>query len=143
MRNPFQRLRSLPWVPLLLVAAMTLVILFGIEMALDILVQMPVFARVLQLLFTPPLGLLMMVAVGLGTGALSVWLLETIRPDVFINSGVLWALVGCLILLTFVRQILLAYIQTFLPFVPLISTDQISLMGMLVGVFLGGRRYWR
>lgn len=143
MRNPLQRLRLLPWVPLLLIAAMTLVIIFGIEMALDILVQISAFGLVLNLLFTPPLGLLMVVAVGFGTGALAVWLLETIRPDVLINGGVLWALVGCLILLTFLREIPLAYIQTLLPFVSLVTPAESTLMGMIVGVFMTGRRYWR
>jgi len=135
MRNPLERLRLLPWVPLLLVATMTMVILFGIEMTLDILVQVAGFGQVLALLFTPPLGLLMVIAIGAGTGALSVWLLETIRPDVVINSGVLWALVGCLLLVSLIRQ--------WLPLPSLVSLDEATLMGMLLGVFLTGRRYWR
>lgn len=135
MRNPLQRLRYLPWVPLLLIAAMTLVIVFGVEMLLDILVKVSDFEQVLQLLFTPPLGLLMIVAIGVGVGAIAVWLLETIRPEIIINSGVLWALVGCLILVTFVRQLL--------PLPSLVTLDQATLMGMIVGVFLTGRRYWR
>ncbi|MBD1909544.1 MULTISPECIES: peptide chain release factor 1 [unclassified Leptolyngbya] len=135
MRNPFQRLRSLPWVPLLLIAAMTLVIIFGIEMLLGILIQVSNFEQVLQLLFTPPLGLLMIVAIGVGVGAIAVWLLETLRPEIIINSGVLWALIGCLILVTFIRQLL--------PGFSLVTLDESTLMGMIVGVFLTGRRYWR
>lgn len=135
MRNPLQRLRYLPWVPLLLIAAMALVIVFGVEMLLDILVQVSDFEQVLQLLFTPPLGLLMVVAIGAGVGAIAVWLLETIRPEIIINSGVLWALVGCLILVTFVRQLL--------PLPSLVTLDQSTLMGIIVGVFFTGRRYWR
>lgn len=134
MPNPLQRLRYLPWGPLLWISALTMVIVFGIEMLLGILIQVSDFERVLTLLFTPPLGMVMVVAIGAGVGAIAVWLLETVRPDVVINSGVLWALVGCLLLMILVR--------TLIPLTALVALNQSTLMGVVVGVFFAGRRYW-
>lgn len=90
----------------------------------------------LILLLAPPLGLLVVIGMGFCAGALGVWLLETLRKDIIINSGVLWALVGCLVLQFFVRQSL-----TFLP--ALIQLNQSTLVGIVLGVFSQGKRYWR
>ncbi|RKH75093.1 peptide chain release factor 1, partial [Corallococcus praedator] len=42
------------------------------------------------MLFSPPLGLLMIVAIAFGTGALAVYVMERLHRQVFLNAGVLW-----------------------------------------------------
>lgn len=135
-RNPLRGLRYLPWVPLLIVAAMTVVLVSILEILLVLAAAyVPLIAQSVNLLFTPPLGMLMVVAIAMGVGAIAVYILETVRRDVVISSGVLWALVGCLILAVFLRQVL--------PFPSLVSAAQPSIIGMMLGVFFKGRRYWR
>lgn len=136
-RSPFERLRQLPWMELLWIAALAVVIVFVIEVVLLEAAQQILLVReILQLLLTPPLGLLVIIGMGFCAGVLGVLLLENIRKDIVINSGVLWALVGCLLLQFFVRQAL-----TFLP--ALIQLNQSTLVGIVLGVFVQGKRYWR
>ncbi|MEO1210064.1 MAG: peptide chain release factor 1 [Cyanobacteria bacterium J06638_20] len=136
-RNPLERLRQLPWMELLWIAALAVVIIFVIEVVLlEAARQILLVRDILQLLLTPPLGLLVIIGMGFCAGVLSVLLLENIRKDIIINSGVLWALVGCLMLQFLVRQSL-----SFLP--ALIQLNQSTLVGIVLGVFVQGKRYWR
>jgi type IV secretory pathway TrbD component len=122
---------------LLWVAALAVVIVFvGEVMLMQSARAIPLVREVVRLLRTPPLGLLVIIGLGFCAGALGVWLLETTRKDIVINSGVLWALVACLVLQFFVRQSL-----TFLP--ALIQLNQSTLVGIVLGVFMQGKRYWR
>lgn len=135
-RNPLQTLRYLPWLPLLTVAALTLIATFVLEILLVLAISFsPLANQALNLLFAPPLGLLMVMAIGLGAGAIAVWILETLRQDVVINAGVLWALVACLMLLVALRQLI--------PGAALVNPDQPTLIGIVLGVFFRGRRHWR
>jgi len=122
---------------LLWIAALAVVIVFVGEVVLLQSAQRIALVRdILTLLLAPPLGLLVIIGMGVCAGMLGVWLLENIRKDILINSGVLWALVGCLVLQFFVRQTL-----TFLP--ALIQLNQSTLVGIVLGVFVQGKRYWR
>lgn len=135
-RNPLQTLRYLPWLPLLTVAALTLVVTFVLEILLVLAVTVsPLANQALNLLFTPPLGMLMVVVIGLGVGAIAVWILETLRQDIVINAGILWALIACLMLLVALRQLI--------PGAALVAPNQPTLIGVVLGVFFRGRRYWR
>ncbi|NET37304.1 MAG: peptide chain release factor 1 [Cyanothece sp. SIO1E1] len=137
MNNPLQRLKFLPWIPLLQVAALTALL----ATALDFLLisaanQLEAIARTLSLLLSPPLGLFVVFLVAVGVGALAVYLLERVYPQLSPNTAVLWALVPCLALILFIRS--------FIP-IPafLVSISYPQLIGMILGIFWKGRGYWR
>jgi len=137
MRNPLQRLKYLPWLPLSLTAFATALITFVVETILRIGIEYsPVIQRAFVVLFSPPLGLFTVFALSFGIGALAVYWLEKVYPQVVINTGVLWALVLCVIVAFFLKSLLP------LP-VNLITPGQFVIVGMLVGVFWKGRPYWR
>lgn len=137
MHNPLQRLKQLPWVPLLLVALLTVfwasvleLILFFSSANLDLV------RNALALLFEPPLNIILFFAIAMGVGALAVMFLEIIYPQVIINSGVLWALLFCLLGAMLIRSLL--PIET-----ELLQLNSLMLIGAMLGVFFKGKPYWR
>lgn len=137
MRNPLQRLKYLPWLPLSLTAFATALITFVGETILGVGIEYsPVVRNASVLLFAPPLGLFTLFALSFGIGALAVYWLERVYPQIVINTAILWALVLCVILAFFLKSLLP------LP-VNLITPGQFVMVGMLVGIFWKGRRYWR
>lgn len=87
-------------------------------------------------LYSPILSLFTIGAISVGIGALAVFLLETVEKQVFINSGVLWALILCLIIGLIIRS--------YVPIPALLTdVDQMQLIGIILGVFWKGKRYWR
>jgi hypothetical protein len=135
MSNPLRRLKFLPWTTLFQDAALTVLI----TTLLDILVgslNTPLVRQTYILLFSPPLGILMLIAVSMAVGALAVYLLEKIFSQVVINAAVLWALIPCLVIMIILKSWLP------IPFV-LIDANQSSLLGIVLGVFLKGWNYWR
>jgi hypothetical protein len=137
MRNPLWRLKSLPWAVLIQVALVTV----AIATAADLLLAQglalvlggvgPGLMPLLSLVF-----MVLPVAAGFGSGALALALLERWFTTVYINAGVLWALVPCLVLVLFAKG--------FLP-VPalLVAVSQSFLVGALLGIFVVGKRHWR
>lgn len=136
MNNPLRRLKQLPWLPLFLTALLTLfwatvvelLLRFGYENVL--LIQ-----QALEMLFTPPLSIIMGFAIAVGLGALAVTFLEIVYPQLFISTGVLWALLLCLFLLLFVRNLVIPTI--------LLEASYSMLIGSMLGIFLKGKPYWR
>jgi len=137
MRNPFGRLRSLPWAILLQVALVAV----AIATAADLLL-----AQGLTLLMDgvgqgllPLLQLLFMVlplAAGFGLGALALAVLERWFNHVYLDTGVLWALVPCLALVLYAKK--------FLPIPSVLVTPSYTvLVGVLLGIFVTGKRHWR
>ncbi|HIK55072.1 MAG TPA: peptide chain release factor 1 [Synechococcales cyanobacterium M55_K2018_004] len=136
MYNPLQQLKRLPWLTLLQVAALAVVAITLLEGLLLLgYGSVPLLQRMLQLLFSPPLDILMVVLVSGALGAIAVFFLEQLKRDIYITTGVLWALVPCLILWILLRG--------FLPIPALISPNQTSLIGIVLGIFMYGRKYWR
>ncbi|PZO37478.1 MAG: peptide chain release factor 1 [Shackletoniella antarctica] len=137
MRNPFSRLKSLPWAILLQVALAAV----AIATAADLLLAQGLalllggvgsgLLPLMQLLF-----LVLPVAAGFGIGALGLTILERWFTSVYIETGVLWALVACLALVIFVKGFL--PIPTFL-----VSMAYPLVVGMLLGIFVVGKRHWR
>ena len=137
MRNPFSRLKSLPWAILLQVALAAV----AIATAADLLLSQGLalllggvgsgLFPLIQLLF-----LVLPVAAGFGVGALGLTILERWFTSVYIETGVLWALVACLALVIFVKGFL--PIPTFL-----VSMAYPLVVGVLLGVFVVGKRHWR
>jgi hypothetical protein len=137
MRNPLQRLKYLPWLPLSLTALATALITFLLELGLALSYQfVPALQGVFAVLFSPLLGTIVFFAMALGVGALAVYWLERLYPQIAINTGILWALVLCVMVAFFLKSLLP------LP-VNLVTPGQFLLIGVVVGIFWKGRRYWR
>lgn len=137
MRNPFWRLKSLPWAILLQVALAAvaiatiadLLLAQGLALLLDNVGSglMPL----VQLLF-----LVLPIAAGFGIGALGLTILERRFSQVHLDTGVLWALVPCIALVLFVKE--------FLPIpTALVAMSYPLLVGVLLGIFVVGKRHWR
>ncbi len=135
MNNPIRHLKSLPWLPLLQIAALTHVIIIAAEIILLWAAQFPLVVKIIKMLFAPPLGLLMPFIIALGVGALAVYILEQWKT-VYINTATLWCLIACLFLGLVLKS--LSPLPSLLLFL-----EQISVFGMIVGVFWKGRPYWR
>lgn len=137
MRDPLRRLQYLPWRSLLQVSALTTLIVVALELLLAFEYARSLeFRRTIFVVYAPPFGIIISVAIALGVGAMAVYILERWYKQVFINSSSLWALVPCLALLLLLKSLL--------PIDPLlVKLDSTRLMGIIVGIFLKGRRYWR
>lgn len=137
MNNFIQRLKNLPWSSLLQSVALTyLIVAIAEVLTLWVITQSPAFKQMMLLLLTPPLGMLILFAVGVGVGVLSIYLIEIQPSKVFLNVPCLWALfIGLLI-------VLFLYKSIFTPVI-FLSTSQITTMGILIGLFWKGRPYWR
>lgn len=137
MHNPLQRLKQLPWVPLLLVALLTVFWASVLELILMFSsANLDLVRNALALLFEPPLNIILFFAIAMGVGALAVMFLEIIYPQVIINSGVLWALLFCLLSAMLIRSLL--PIET-----ELLQLNSLMLIGTMLGVFFKGKPYWR
>ena len=138
MTNPLRRLKFLPWRSLFLVSSLITLIVIVLDILLTLgYHQSLAIERALNLLYTPPLGILVNLAVIVGIGALAVYLLEKLYPKAILNAATLWALVLCLAICLVVKSLL-----GVVPNV-LVNFDETQLIGMMVGVFWKGRPYWR
>jgi len=135
MNNIFRQLKRLPWLPLFQTAGYTILAVFVLEFLLAVGQQFPIVAQATNLLFSAPLALLISMSVAVGAGAIAVYLLERFQRDIFINPGVLWALVGCMMVMLLVRS--LSGIPSLIPL------SQPILIGIILGVFWRGKSYWR
>lgn len=137
MHNPLQRLKQLPWVPLLLVALLTVFWASVLELILIFSsANLDLVQNALALLFEPPLNIILFFAIAMGIGTLAVMFLEIIYPQVVINSGVLWALLFCLLGAMLIRS--------FLPIeTEFLQLNSLMLIGAMLGVFFKGKPYWR
>jgi hypothetical protein len=141
MSNPLQRLSRLPWISLLIAAILTNIWVFVLEFFLWFgAVRFSSIQNAINLLFSPPLGMIMAVAIGAGVGALAVYLVEIVYPQLTINTGVLWALVPCLLLAIAIKVMTL---QSLLLPTSLVGLNQVQFMGIILGIFLKGKPYWR
>ena len=137
MRDPWTRLKRLPWLVLLQVAILTAIAIIILETALLALVWVfPTLEPPLQLLFSPLLGFFTLLAAAVGTGALAVVILERFQR-VVINAGSLWALIACVALVFW-----LADLGGLFP-IGLVGIARLGFVGILLGVFLKGQRYWK
>jgi hypothetical protein len=136
MSKFWQRFQRIPWRELFSVAIASNLALLALELLLGLsLMYSPPIRAFLQILFRSPLGVLLPVGVTIALGALAVYIMEKWNQQYLLNRANLWALVLCLSLILIVK--------VFIP-VPLVLVDlsQISLMGIIIGVFWKGRPYW-
>ncbi|NJL45625.1 MAG: peptide chain release factor 1 [Leptolyngbyaceae cyanobacterium SM2_3_12] len=137
MRNPFWRLKSLPWVPLLQTALMVVVIATLADLVLIQLLNslLPGIPGALMPLIQLLLGALPLAA-GFGMGALALVILERFFASIYLDRGVLWALVPCLALVL--------WLKGFLPIpAAFVSINYGQIVGLLLGIFVTGKRHWR
>jgi hypothetical protein len=137
MNNPWSRLKWLPWRSLILVSVLTILIAMALDFLLVLgLTQSAIIRDVLVTLLSPPWSLVAIAAAGVGIGALAVYLFERLYGQVLINTSTLWTLILCLILGLGLKSLLpLSGI--------LVGLNYTQMIGILVGVFWKGRRYWR
>lgn len=139
MRDPLWRVKTLPWIPLIQNALLTVLLATGLDIALLFLVAglANVWPQGTSAALQGGLvGLLLQFAVAGGVGALAVILMERLFRDVRLDAATLWALVGCLALVLWVKG--------WLP-IPafLVGLSYMQFVGMMLGLFSQGRTHWR
>lgn len=135
MNNPLRSLKYLPWLTLFQVAGITVLIAAALDFLLLVSLSVPAIAQTIQLLLTPPLGLLVPIVVCGLIGALGVAVMERLFRRLVITPGLLWALVLCLIVVIVVKSWIIPGF--------LVNSSQGNLIGLVVGVFLSSTRHWR
>lgn len=139
MRNPLWRLKSLPWIPLLQNALLTVLLATVLDIALIFMLAalFNVWPEGSSIVLAGGIAqLLLQFAAAGGIGALAVVLMERLFRHVILDAAVLWALVGCLVLVLFIKNLL--PIPTWL-----VGLSYVQFVGMLLGLFSQGRRHWR
>ncbi len=140
MANPFRSLKYLPWTDLLKSAVVTIAIATAIDYLLIVgLVTLERSGAAASI----PNGLLFLIAtilplaVYFAVGALAVLVTSRLFRQVILTANTMWALVSCVLLALFIRS--------FLPIPGLFigSISYLSIMGIAIGTFVYGRRYWR
>ena len=138
--SSFRSLKYLPWIDLLQSAAVSVSILkvidfFILKGLLLVLTEDTVSVPGPRWLFGI-LGLLIPFAIDMGVGAFSVFITARFFRQILLRAGTLWALVGCVLLLLFAASVLP------LPGIFIGGVDYPTIIGVVVGTFLYGRRYW-
>ncbi len=136
MQNPFRSFKYLPWAGLFQSAGLTVLVATAIDILLLLaIVEVPAIARALStvsiLLFILPL------AAAFGIGALSIFFTAGFFHQVILRADTIWALTGCLLLLLLIKSWLP------IPALFISGFSYPSLIGVVVGAFTQGRRYWR
>ncbi|MGC1306916.1 MAG: hypothetical protein WA885_06780 [Phormidesmis sp.] len=137
MANPFRSFQYLPWRDLLLSAGLTVLIATAIDMLLIFgIMAAPGIGN--RLLSSPLLQFVLVVAAAFGVGALAIVVTAQFFRQVYLRAESIWALLGCLLLLLFIKSLISAIPALFLS-----GLDYITVMTIVVGAFTKGRRYWR
>jgi hypothetical protein len=137
MFDPLNRLKLLPWIPLLQAALVTVLIAIAIDQGIIMLLLFPSTSNALRQLFNSPVGDLLSLAIPVGIGALAAVVLERGFQKVMITAASLWALVACLGLWLAIADVL-PLRSLLLP-----GLDLIPLVLVAVGMFWKARRHWR
>jgi hypothetical protein len=141
MGNPLGSWKFLPWRSLALTSGVTLLAATVLDLGiLWAAAQSPSTRDILQLVFSSAWGMVIQLCFSFGIGILAIFLLETVFKPGPIYISTLWALVLCLLLSALLVGLLSSILGK--PGI-LIHLDQLLLIGMVLGVFWKGRRYWR
>lgn len=131
------QLKLLPWQALVNASVITLLIATGLDYGLTLLLPSAVQASILSM-FGSPLRLIYSSAIDAVMGVLGVVVLEKLmgsRPSIYAST--LWAFILCLLVALVLRSMIP------IPGIFLSQLHQISIVGVLIGVFGRGQRYWR
>ncbi|WP_421655523.1 hypothetical protein [Leptothermofonsia sp. ETS-13] len=136
MSNPLRPLKFMPWRSLFQAALLTALIIIFLEFVLLVATQQfPDLKGFIDEVLATSLDVLLIVAAGVGVGALAVIILERLGCPTM-NTNSLWGLVACIFLIFLVRRLFP------LPAL-LFDIDPTHIVSMIVGVFWKGRSYWR
>lgn len=145
MRNPLWRLKTLPWLVLLQNAALTVVIATVLDILLVVaLSSLPLNGAGRALI--PLLNLLAVVLpilAGIGMGALAVLLMERFFRQVFLDTGILWALAPCLALMLILKELIFRVPALLQVPALAVALSYPTFVGIVLGIFVKGKRYWR
>jgi predicted membrane-bound spermidine synthase len=137
MRNPFWRLKTLPWITLLQAAGLVVAIATVADLSLTILWTALLNSDIGRLeTLLRLVALVLPLAMGYGMGAMAILVMERLFKQVYLDTAVLWALVPCIALVLFLKASLLP-IPTLLV---LMGYPQV--VGVVLGIFVTGKRYW-
>ncbi|MGF1489947.1 MAG: peptide chain release factor 1 [Prochloraceae cyanobacterium] len=139
MNDFWYRFKSQPWKDLGLASALTITIVAFAEILLTLCyVNSDVCRDSLSLILTPPLGGVFFIAAAVGVGALGVFLCEKWErvASLSLNVSSLWSLVLCLMVAIALKSFLIRLGL-------IVQLNEVSLIGIIVGVFWKGRPYWR
>ncbi|WP_299408508.1 hypothetical protein [Acaryochloris sp. IP29b_bin.148] len=129
--------KYLPWPMLSQTALITLGLATGMDYGLTLILPPASQDQILSL-FGPPFGLLFSSVVDMVLGIVGVLVLEKLMgPRSSIYLATLWGLILCLLLALILRSFIP------IPGLLLSQSHQISIVGVLVGVFVKSQRYWR
>lgn len=139
MRDPLWRIKTLPWIPLIQNALLTLflatVLDIGLMVLLAALFSVWPDGNSLRMM-GGVVGLLVQFVVAGGVGILSIALMERVFRHVRLDTATLWALVLCLAISLFLKSLL--PIPSFL-----VGISYLQFVGLMLGLFSQSRRYWR
>ncbi|HEY9616896.1 MAG TPA: peptide chain release factor 1 [Microcoleaceae cyanobacterium] len=137
MGDPIERLKRLPWKVLFQAALITVLIVMLLEfIVLQAARFSPTTAVLISSLLGGSLGIVIILAIFAGIGALGVLVLEYLYRA-GINLGSLWGLVLTLALTLLLKN----YLP--LPVNLLGLNNEFELFGLIIGVFLKGQAYWQ
>ncbi|MBL1175783.1 hypothetical protein [Pantanalinema sp. GBBB05] len=137
MGDPIERLKRLPWGALFQAALITVLVVMILEFLVLQTAQLsPPVARLVSALLGGSLGVISLLAIFAGIGALGVLVLEYIyQPGITLGS--LWGLVLALALTLLLKTHLP------LPWSLVSLNNELELIGIVIGVFLKGKPYWQ
>lgn len=142
MHDPLRRFQQQPWLPLLQVTCITTVIVLLAEVVLFLgSTQSSALRPYFNFVFSGPLGAVLPFLAAVGVGALGVLLGERWQPKIHLNTGSLWALVLCLMGGMGIKVLILGRLLS-PAYASLVALSEVTLMGIIVGVFWKGRPYW-
>ncbi|MDX2096309.1 MAG: hypothetical protein SFW36_00915 [Leptolyngbyaceae cyanobacterium bins.59] len=138
-----RKLKRLPWGLVFQVAiVINLIILIGEALILAGAEFSPAVRHAVEVLYVrPPFAPLTPIVIGLGVGALAVWIAERFFRQLYLNLSTLWALYGSLVLLFLIKTVFLMIFPAFLPV--LADFNGSTLTGLVLGIFWKGRSHYR
>lgn len=137
MNDPLRQLQQQPWGAATQVAVLVVALATVVEWLLIQSQQVsPAIAQVLMVLFNPPLGILMTLAIAIGLGSFAILMLERLHPWVRLSAGALWTVIACLALVLWVRSLL--------PLPQLLTAlSWETFIGLLIGASWKSWPHWR
>jgi len=137
MNKPLFKFSLTTWRSLFLTALLATFVSILIDIILIFcLAQVQAIMQLSQVVFNSPIGVIIPLIAAFGLGILSVNLWEKTQPKLPLQPPILLALVICVFIGLFMKSLLPI---SFL----LAQFSYHSFLGLTVGIFWRGRRYWR
>jgi inner membrane protein involved in colicin E2 resistance len=131
MSNPLRGFRYLPWIPLIQTALLTVAIATVVDWLVQFGLRVPLVAQAVVFLYSGPLSPIMGFAIAFLLGALAVSLLDRMFNQSITNSGNLWALILCLIVVLLIKSWIIPGV--------ILHSQQVAMIGAVFGVFVWSR----